>query len=385
MRPGIAVGPDDSVHLVWQEVGLGVYYQGRSADGTWSAKEQLFSGGGYSFDKQLIAAGPQGELFAFWTWANSGYYATKAPGAAWSAAEATTGSRGDAGLAIDDQGTVHLISTGGMAGEEGTFYRRKVTGEGWSAIAKLSTDYHTAPAMVVDRFGVLHALLFFNPSTHHLSWQGSTEAGEGSLSQVVTVPAEMVRPTLAFEYKLRGAVPESGSGLEVRLSDGSTGSQVPLPTAGAGLSLAWVDVGPWAGKTITVTFALAQAAGEPHVGFFLDDVSLGSWLTPVVSFVSPSHTGVGQATSITITGENFVAIPQGGGSVQGPTVRLNETVLADAHWVSATTLTATAPPLPPGTYDVWVTNPGGQEGVLLGGFDVGKQVYVPVVPRVHAQ
>jgi hypothetical protein len=98
------------VHLVWQEVNGGIYYQRRSAEGTWSIKEQLFSGNGYSFDKQRIVAGPQGELFALWSWAYSGYYATKSPGGAWSVPEAIEGARGDADVSIDDQGTVHLIS-----------------------------------------------------------------------------------------------------------------------------------------------------------------------------------------------------------------------------------------------------------------------------------
>ena len=46
---------------------------------------------------------------------------------------------------------------------------------------------------------------------------------------------------------------------------------------------------PWAGQTVTVTFILRQAANEPYVHLGIDNVTLGSWLTPVILGVDPSQ------------------------------------------------------------------------------------------------
>ena len=78
----------------------------------------------------------------------------------------------------------------------------------------------------------------------------------------------------------------------------------------------------------------------------------------------------------TSAGENFIELA---------TVRLNQTPADDVQWVDKPTLKVTLQSeLPPGLYDVWVINPGGQEGVLPRGLRVGRQVYLPALFNGYA-
>lgn len=71
--------------------------------------------------------------------------------------------------------------------------------------------------------------------------------------------------------------------------------------------------------------------------------------------VSPNQGYNYQATTITISGTNFVAIPT------TPTVLLGNVSLANVTFVNDTTLTATVPAdLPGGAYALTVTNPDSQ-------------------------
>ncbi len=106
--------------------------------------------------------------------------------------------------------------------------------------------------------------------------------------------------------------------------------------------------------------------------FWTTSPLVSPWLTPLAESVNPAAFDPGVATPITVTGQNFL---------DGITVRLTrgeQTVsrltLArlDAH-----TLTVDLPALGPGLYDLWVTNPGGQQSVKMGAIRVGKQSYCP--------
>jgi hypothetical protein len=113
----------------------------------------------------------------------------------------------------------------------------------------------------------------------------------------------------------------------------------------------------------------------------LDEVSIGSWLTPAPQAVTPDQIDVWTSTVITITGENFITIPPGTLAIERPLVHLNNIPLTDVHWVNSTTLTATTPTLPLDIYDVVVTNPGGQASAVPHELIVGRRAYLPVVFR----
>ncbi len=74
-----------------------------------------------------------------------------------------------------------------------------------------------------------------------------------------------------------------------------------------------------------------------------------------------------------MSGDNFIMTP---------TVRFNETPATNVLFVDAHTLQVTVPDsLLPGRYDVWVANPGGQEGTLSRWLLVGREVFLPVVQK----
>ncbi|MBP7964078.1 MAG: PD40 domain-containing protein [Caldilineaceae bacterium] len=199
-----------------------------------------------------------------------------------------------------------------------------------------------------------------------------------TLSQVVTVAADWHQPTLAFIYASnRLTTTHPSVPFQVSVTAGLTTTQVfSATTQPTGHQLGWADLSPWAGQIITVTFALAQTDYDEETDLFLDHITLAPWLTPVAESVTPAAFDPGVSTPITVTGQNFL---------DGVTVRLirGEQIVSrvtltrlDAH-----TLTVDLPALGPGIYDLWVTNPGGQQSVKMGAIRVGKQSYLPSVAR----
>jgi hypothetical protein len=136
---------------------------------------------------------------------------------------------------------------------------------------------------------------------------------------------------------------------------------------------AWADLSPWAGQAVTVTFlcTVDLVKSVPSIG--LDDVALGSWLTPAISGVTPGHlpTQLTDPTAVTITGENF--IPPISASI-------GAIGLQDVTWINENTLQATLPPgLGLGRHPVRVVNSGGQRGGLPGGLSIGRGLFLPMV------
>jgi hypothetical protein len=82
--------------------------------------------------------------------------------------------------------------------------------------------------------------------------------------------------------------------------------------------------------------------------------------TPTVISISPANGDVAGGTIVTIAG---------GGFVNGATVTIGGIAATGVTWVSATSITATAPANTVGAKDVVVTNPYGQSGTLTGGFN----------------
>lgn len=80
---------------------------------------------------------------------------------------------------------------------------------------------------------------------------------------------------------------------------------------------------------------------------------------PSITGVTPNTGKVGASTTVTINGTGFQA---------GATVTFGDRTARDVHVVDGTTMTAEAPPQPPGVVDVKVTNPDSQSGTLPGGY-----------------
>jgi hypothetical protein len=121
-----------------------------------------------------------------------------------------------------------------------------------------------------------------------------------------------------------------------------------LGLAGQGWQHAWADMTPWAGKTVTLRFELDQPAGSLPGQVWLDEITLGPWLTPVIDRVNVE---VKPGGTLTIDGSNFMGTPG---------VRIDDQPLAVLQAGEAALAAALPDPLPLGRHTVWVVNPDGQ-------------------------
>lgn len=285
-----------------------------------------------------------------------------------------------------------LIQTGPLLsdvriGPNGELLLRDVYGDiflyerltGWKKIARYSSnngfDIGFTPW---GEFLYLHNVYVDGYYTTLLHQSRAVENGDGSLSQTVTIPANAHRPTLSFLYRLLGMQDSPGSSFEVTLSDGV--DTTPLFTQATGVT-DWehqsVDLSAWAGQTVTLNFALHQAAGGTLAELNLDEVSLGDWLTPWVKSVEPNSVGViVPPMQITIHGDNFTNIPAVWlDAVQIPS---NQVAFVDDNTL---TVTLTSPSLRPGDHVIKVINPSGHAGALPKALHTGVQVFLPTIRR----
>ena len=115
----------------------------------------------------------------------------------------------------------------------------------------------------------------------------SKNGGDSLLQQSVFIPEGLRKPTLSFFYRFFSPYP-SASKLKVMVEDDTrTAMLFETATPTEDWEHQWVDMSPWAGKSVTVTFALPQIPGSFSAWADLDDVTLGSsayadaWVSPL--------------------------------------------------------------------------------------------------------
>jgi len=109
-------------------------------------------------------------------------------------------------------------------------------------------------------------------------------SGNSIMSTAVTIPNSMKNATLSFIYELAGSPGESNELLSVQVDDGSQVTNVYTTSNTAAWKHHWIDMTPWAGKTVTIKFILNETANTPHNWAIIDEVTLGSryqdlWVT----------------------------------------------------------------------------------------------------------
>lgn len=290
-----------------------------------------------------------------------------------SASGQTGGPRLLPGLNVD----VHLTWATTVSPTQEVFHTyRNSTGD-WLLARNLSNSVQPSvdQAMAVDRNGDLH-LIWVEGSNAEIVYAGPpvvATTNESSIFQVVTIPLTCTSPTVSFLYHLERATPVTGTWLSAQIDDGASAAIVFSTTASTqSWQHHWLDVSQWAGQSLTLTLALHQTAGDSAARAYIDDVTLGSWLTPDPQAIGPAHITTPISQVITITGDNFFTTPQ---------VRLNDVPLPDVTWIDTTTLTATVPVLPFGRYDLIVINPGGQASGLPRALLVGYEVMLPIMRK----
>jgi hypothetical protein len=205
-----------------------------------------------------------------------------------------------------------------------------------------------------------------------LNSDSAISSGSVTLAQSITLPNDARPQIMSFMYALTATAPLSQSGFSVSVQVSETTTSVfTTTTLCLGWCHQWLDLSAWQGQSITLTFTLSQTGGE-GVQVDLDEVTLGTWLTPLVQQVTPARLDAYATSVITLTGENFLA---------EPLVLLNGLPISTT-WLSTTTLTATVPnTVAFGAYSVQVQNPSNHRGAWSQRLIIGHQIYLPVLSK----
>lgn len=200
----------------------------------------------------------------------------------------------------------------------------------------------------------------------------ATDAEPASLQQTIFISNSLQQPTLSFFLQRAPLMPDA----HFTVSAGDALSTTILYTTTATTDAwqhHWVDLTPFRGKSITLTFALTGGTGV----LWLDEVSVGSWVTPLPLAVTPVRWPGIEPATLTITGINFLLPAQ---------VYLNQIPLTTVVTGTSTQLFAHVPPgLAAGRYDLTVVNSTGASGVLAKAVtSEWQQLFLPLIVRSPA-
>ncbi len=270
----MTLGPSGRLHLICGTTNtytkLGLYYVSRDLGGIWSAPEEVTDSA--SWAENGIVEDAHGTLHAAWVTEvpHSVYTASKPANGSWSVPE--------------------LLSSGGAF--DGDPY---------------------GPILLADDDGNIHVLWGGN-GQWYAGLRLATESGDSSISQTISIPADMHAPILSLMASLEGGyTPEDARfTIEVRSEDTSTiVYSASLPAQG--WEHIWTDLSPWSGKTITLVLATHQPGDAPRVGAYLDDITVGS-AHPDVWIQADSNKIAQPGDNLTV---NIRYGNQGGATAQG--------------------------------------------------------------------
>ncbi len=340
--PTIAISAGGSLHVIWQQVVRGNHdvwqtaYTFKAPRDSWSAPSPVLEGPGDSYQSDL-AADNTGTLHAVLetslTTLRNIAYVGKRWNAPWtSPVILASGPLTFARIAAFGDGTVYALYTLSEMIPDFIWVRQKQPNAEWGPAVVVATggSYPWAPRIAADATGLVHILWRTDTGIIHTGPSVADHGSNSSLAQVVALPGGMATPTLSFLYQLAGAAGPGGNGLEVKLDDGIAATTVlSITQSTTGWTHAWADLTPWAGKTITLTFALHQVAGFPQTWASLDEVSLGSSYPEVwVRETAAPHARPGEPIVFTITYGN-----RGGALASG--VQLNDVLPDGLAFVSS--------------------------------------------------
>ena len=174
--PSLAVGPDGTVHIAWERINspvgstdYDIFYK-RFVPGTgWTTTELVSpeSTGAWSF-KPSLAVGPDGTVHIAWEEGVDIMYRRFVPGTGWTATEVvsteSTDNSFEPSLAVDPDGTVHIAwaDSTRYTGPKTTphiFYKKYVPGTGWTTTEVVSTESNwtsSNPSLAVGSDGTVH-------------------------------------------------------------------------------------------------------------------------------------------------------------------------------------------------------------------------------------
>ncbi len=356
----MTITSDQILHVFWtyhNSWGSDLLYRRLTPQGKVLEELALSYAGSQYYDSMVALADDLGQVHLIYY---GGHFMRHADGT-WSAHTSLPDELDRLNSAAVFGNSLHLMGTYG--------YLRYDPGLGWSVSTWIPVTVRYV--LGLDAKG----LLYVADDTNYRTQARAAADGSVSISQKLTVPASLYKPTLSFQAQLRGPQGLKNTYYEASITQEITTTQVFSSKDASPWAHHWLAMDVWAGKEITITFTLHQGAGDPLAYLDLDNISLGSWETPVIDAVTPAALPEPTGQVITITGQNFIQKPQ---------VRIGRITVPAANitWSDENTLQVILPTgLPAGDQDLRVTNPGGQVAILPGSLRLGHLVFVPLLER----
>lgn len=337
----MAVEPGGVVHVVWGYMGdFSLYYARRGLDGVWSTPARVSET--YGYNASQLTLDKEGNLHVVFGPDYERRYTRRDKNGRWSAVDflypLSQTPINNLASAIDQNGLSHVVFQE-ASGNYNTYYSQQTAQGHWTSPQRLMNDPQTNTffglRLAVDSNGQHHIIwstAYLKIYSAGIEWTAVADTSE--LTQPLTIPITMSVPTLSFLYQGGGFAASSGSSLQVMVDDGAAVTPlINLPDSSAVWTAQSVDLTPWAGQAISLTFHLEQAANAPLAWAYLDDVTLGSahpdvWVA-VNDAIGLRHEQIEQ----TLTYGN-----RGGAAAAG--ILLTYTLPADLAFVSAS-----APPI----------------------------------------
>jgi hypothetical protein len=394
----------NNLHIVWSRFSNDrastLSYQPRSSDGKWAP----ITGMAFRGIPLKLFYGRENQVHLVWSsvalTANSIFYSQRGVDGRWTPAEAVLATDSHYGNMISqDRGDgIHVLSVYSppAVGERfaGFYYRSRGVNGKWQESHNLKLAAQWFSNYTTLAAGSANVLRLYQAESNKVfSTIQLTQAISASLSQSVTIPLNMHKPTLSFLYALEGASsPKSYMSVIIRSELSGTVSSTAMLEATPGAvqvssgevfsaalatpwQLGWADLSAWQGQTITVTFSVYNAAGDPPLRLILDEVAIGSWRTPRPIKATPSRLEYGVVTEVVIEGENFMRSGE-----MLPSVKLGEQAVNTIRWIDEQHLLIAIPStLQAGVYPVFVTNPSGESAPMSSALLIGKPTHLPIV------
>ncbi len=331
MDYNLKVNETGDLHVAWMEFQnfnpYAIRYRHRDASGRWSNIEEVTNLASFPYLCGLLAD-KDGRARVLWRQSHNSWLSTRKPNGEWDIPTQIYTSSGSycGNLFTDSSGKLHLLIN-----ELPRLRYRQLGLDGvWSNVVTMSTTMQESRELQLEASGIVHSLWVsyeggqWRLNYSHLDVPG-TDANS-SLSQQMTLPVDMDSPILSFLYQFSG-----GSEFSVTIDNGSGPSEVfSTNEYTQNWTHNWVDLSPWIGQTVTVSFEVQQAAGVPYAWVLMDDVSIGAahpdvWLRKTA--LPPSA----------LPGESVVFTLAYGNSGLAPaaSVRITDTLPAELAFVSA--------------------------------------------------
>lgn len=282
-----------NTHIIWRntENNQTTYYYTRvNSQNQWLPTEVVFSLPYSYWASVRHTVATDGTVYTVWEQDGSIFYRSRHLLTGWDAPKLFAAGEGGT-IFLNKQNLPTIVWLGGTNGT-GTLYEASQDRNGrWSLPQTIVNN----PQRKYDI-----ALNFDETNQQQLVWlelsgnidyaayfvgsKTTAVAGHATLSQALTIPANMTSPILSFAYDLQGLDENSDSIFTVGVSNGiSPTEQITFTQSTNSWQYASLDLSPWVSMPVTLTFDLYQAAPALVAGVYLDEVALGSaWADLVV-------------------------------------------------------------------------------------------------------